>query len=77
MGILEALIAIMLLIPIAAFYLLKWIFVGLACVIRYITLAVKKPKLEEIAADFEEVDRMDGHEFEYFTASVLRNNGYA
>ncbi len=77
MGVLELLIAIVLLIPIAAFHLLKWIFVGIACVIRYITLAVKKPKLEEIAADFEEVDRMDGREFEYFTASVLRNNGFS
>lgn len=77
MGVLEVLIAIVLLIPIAAFYLLKWIFVGIACVVRYITLTVKKPKLEEIAADFDEVNRMDGHEFEYFTASVLRNNGFS
>ncbi len=71
-GVLEAVVYVMLLIPIVAVYLLKMIVKG----IKYLIDLNKKQNFEEIVADIKEVDRMDGLEFERYVASVLRKNGF-
>lgn len=70
---LGCLIWIMLLIPVGIYYLLKWIVAGIAT-LCYSIAASRKQK--SISADFTQVDNMNGHDFEYFVADILRKNGY-
>lgn len=71
---LEMLIFVIFLIPIGAYYLIKWIVRGILTICVWASSRKSNNSRESI--DIAGIDRMDGIAFENLAAGLLRNNGY-
>ena len=71
---LEMLIFVILLIPIGAYYLMKWIVRGILTICVWVSS--RKSNNSRVSIDMSAIDRMDGIAFENIFAELLRNNGY-
>lgn len=78
-------IYIILLIPIVAYHLIKWLIAAIAAIFTFIVktiIAIYKwvrygsSKNIHKSIDLSEIDKMDGIAFENLTAELLRNNGF-
>ena len=74
---LENLFTFLLLIPVFIFWFLKALVMGIAFVCRKFSVIKAKRIVNGQRFNLDDVDCMDGSEFEYYVAELLRNNGYA
>lgn len=70
---LGCLVAIILLIPVGVYQVVKFIALGIAFLV---SLASPGNRKKPIEIDLSEIDAMDGLSFEHFVADVLRSAGY-
>lgn len=71
----DAVVFIMLLIPIAIYFIFKWLIKAIFYIAAIISALFSKNKSTH-SVDLSEVDAMDGLSFEKFTASLLEQNGF-
>ena len=70
------LFTILLLIPVFCFFLFKWLIQGIIWICKKIAQSKTNQSLIKTPTTIKYIDSMNGYEFEFYVANLLRKNGY-